>query len=227
MAAEGSVPVGAGGGDVPVARDQAEAPAERRERGVRSLSLAARGLAGASVFFFLAFFFAYFYLRSVNSEGMWRPHHVKPLQGLGAAFIVCVIASALLAFAAGRREARDSPDWVVPGVLSVVFGLVAVALQCIEYTVQKFGPTDGAFASVFIAWTGFYLLAVLGSMYWLEITVATELRERRHPSALPGEGEHFYEDPDKLLLRGLDAAVFMWCFLAGVGVVTYVTLYLL
>ena len=42
-----------------------------------------------------------------------------------------------------------------------MLGLAAIALQCIEYTVQHFGPTDGAFASVFCAWTAFYLIAVL------------------------------------------------------------------
>jgi heme/copper-type cytochrome/quinol oxidase subunit 3 len=58
----------------------------------------------------------------------------------------------------------------------VVLGLVAVALQCIEYTVQHFGPTNGAYASVFCAWTGFYLIAMLFTMYWLETQVATEDR---------------------------------------------------
>ena len=60
-----------------------------------------------------------------------------------------------------------------------MLGLAAIALQCIEYTVQHFGPTDGAYASVFCAWTGFYLIAVLFTMYWLETQVATELRARR------------------------------------------------
>ncbi len=94
-----------------------------------------------------------------------------------------------------------------------MLGLAAVVLQCVEYTGQHFGPTDGAYASVFCAWTAFYLIAVLCTMYWLETQVATELRERRAPSARPGEGVTVYEDPDRLLPRGLDAAVFYWGFL--------------
>ena len=35
-----------------------------------------------------------------------------------------------------------------------------------------------------------------------------------------------FEDPDKLLPRGMDAAVFYWSFLAAIGVITYVVLYL-
>ncbi|MFX8331645.1 hypothetical protein ABTL50_19800, partial [Acinetobacter baumannii] len=77
-----------------------EAPAERRERGMRALSVASRLLAAGSVFFFLAFLFAYFYLRSLNVEGLWHPHHVKPDKTLGVIFIVLVLASAGLAIMA-------------------------------------------------------------------------------------------------------------------------------
>ena len=88
---------------------------------------------------------------------------------------------------------------------------------------QHFGPTNGAFASVFCAWTGFYLIAVLFTMYWLETQVATEIRARRAPAS--GEGD--IADPDRLIAPALDAAVFYWGFLAAIGIVTYVTLYLL
>ena len=108
-----------------------------------------------------------------------------------------------------------------------MFGLAAIAVQCIEYTVQDFGPTDGAYASVFCVWIAFYLIAVLGAMYWLETHVATELRERREPTGQPGEGVTTYEHPDRLLPRGFDAAVFYWGFLGAIGVLTYVVLYLL
>jgi len=225
MASEGTV----GPGEVqPVpyqARPGQEAPAERRERGLRGLSIAARLLAGASTFFFMSFLFAYFYLRSLNNAHMWKPAHVKPDQGLGAAFIACIVLSAAAAILAGRRQ-KNWSGWTTPTIVAIVLGLAAVALQCIEYTVQKWGPTAGAYASVFLAWTAFYLIAVLGTMYWLEIQVATELRERRKPTARPGEGVTEYEDPDKLLPRGMDAAVFYWAFLAGLGVIAYVVLYL-
>ena len=59
-------------------------------------------------------------------------------------------------------------------------------------------------------------------MYWLETQVATELRARRSP-AIHGD----IQDPDRLIAPGLDAAVFYWTFLGAIGVITYVTLYLL
>src|SRR3984885_2981970 len=200
-----------------------EIPPEPPDVGARALSVASRMLCGASTFFFLAFLFAYFYLRSINADDMWHPKHVNPNQGLGAAFIACIVLSAALTILAGRRMKNKSPAWLAPGIAGVLLGLAAVAVQCIEYTAQHFGPTNGGYASVFCAWTGFYLIAVLFTMYWLETQVATEFRARRTPAATDGD----IQDPDLLIAPGLDAAVFYWSFLAGIGVVTYVTLYLL
>lgn len=199
-----------------------EIPPEPADVGARALYVASRLLAGATTFFFLAFLFAYFYLRSINQDHMWRPPHINPDQVLGAAFVACVLISAALAILAGRRMKRRSSGWVAPSSVAVALGLAAVVLQCVEYTVQHFGPTDGAYASVFCAWSGFYLIAVLGTMYWLETQIATELRARRAPA---GHGD--IRDPDRLIAPGLDACVFYWSYLAAIGAIAYVTLYLL
>ena len=201
-----------------------EIPPEPPDVGARALNVAARLLAGACTFFFLAFLFAYFYLRSLNVEHMWKPHNAKPEQALGAIIVVCVIVSAALGFVAARQLRAKAAGWTGPGIASVALGLVAVALQCIAYTKQKFGPTDGAYASVYCAWTAFYLIAVLGAMYWLETHLATEMRARREP-ADPEAGD--IKDPDLLISPGLDAAAFFWGYLAGLGVVAYVVLYLI
>jgi heme/copper-type cytochrome/quinol oxidase subunit 3 len=200
-----------------------EIPPEPPEVGARTLAEASRLLAGASAFFFVAFLFAYFYLRSLNVEHMWRPAHVNPDQALGGAMIGCVVVSAALAFLGERQMKRGSPKWLLTVSGALALGLAAVALQCVEYTVQHFGPTNGAYASVFCIWTAFYLVAVLGAMYWLETDVATELRARRRPA--PREGD--IAEADRLIAPGLDAGVFYWAFLAAIGVITYVTLYLL
>jgi heme/copper-type cytochrome/quinol oxidase subunit 3 len=200
-----------------------EIPPEPHDVGARALSVASRLLAGASTFFFLAFIFAYFYLRSINQNHLWRHGHIDPNQALGAAMIGCVVLSAILTVIAGRQMQSGSRGWLGPAGAGVALGLAAVALQCIEYTRQHFGPTDGAYASVFCAWTAMYLIAVLGTMYWLETQVASELRARRKPAPLDGD----IRQPDRLIAPGLAAAVFYWAFLAAIGVVTYVVLYLL
>jgi heme/copper-type cytochrome/quinol oxidase subunit 3 len=213
---------------VPPVPHGVEIPPEPADVGARALSVAARLLCGASTFFFLAFVFAYFYLRSLNQNHMWRPAHVKPDQALGAAFIACVVLSVLATFVAGRQMKAGSRGWTGLAIGGVVLATAAVALQCIEYTQQHFGPTDGAFASVFCGWTGFYLIAVLGTIYWLETQVATELRARRMPAHTTPEQSEGGDiaDPDLLIAPGLDAAVFYWSFLGGIGVLTYIVLYL-
>jgi heme/copper-type cytochrome/quinol oxidase subunit 3 len=210
------------GGVVPSATREVRIPPESPEVGARVLSVAARLLCGATIFFYLAFVFAYFYLRSLNQNHMWRPAHVHPNQGLGAAFIACIVISALLAIVAGRRMKAESRSWLPAGVIAVLLGVAAVTLQCIEYTTQHWGPTNGGYASVFTGWTGFYLITVLATMYWLQTQVATEVRARRSPA---GEGD--VQEADRLIAPGLDAVVFYWTFLAGIGVLTWVVLYLL
>lgn len=208
---------------VPAVPAGVEIPPEPPDVGARALSVASRLLCGATTFFFLAFAFAYFYLRSINEDHKWHPAHVHPNQALGAAFIICIVLSAGLTIVSGRQMKSRSRGWVTTAAGGVALGLIAVALQCIEYTHQHFGPTNGAFASVFCAWTAFYLIAVLFTMYWLETQVATEFRARKEPASSEGD----IKDPDRLIAPALDAAVFYWAFLAAIGIVMYVTLYLL
>jgi heme/copper-type cytochrome/quinol oxidase subunit 3 len=219
MAASENAPTGR---LVPAVPRRVEIAPESPDVGARTLSVAARLLCGATTFFFLAFVFAYFYLRSLNQNHMWRPAHVHPSQGWGVAFVVCIVLSTILAIVAGRQMKAGSRSWLTAGIGAVVLGLAAVAVQCIEYTVQDFGPTNGAYASVFSGWTGFYMIAVLSAMYWLETQVATELRARRSPASSTGD----VQEPDRLIAPALDAAVFYWGFLAAIGVLTYVVLYL-
>lgn len=199
-------------------------PPEPPDVAARTLTVASRLLAGATTFFFLAFVFAYFYLRSINQEHMWRPAHahLDPKQALGAAMAACLVISAIAAIVGGRRMKARAASWTGLVGLALALGLAAIALQCIEYTVQRFGPTDGAYASVFCAWTGLYLIAVLATMYWLETQLASELRARRSPA---GHGD--IAAPDLLIAPGIDATVFYWVFLAAIGVLMYVVLYLL
>jgi heme/copper-type cytochrome/quinol oxidase subunit 3 len=133
------------------------------------------------------------------------------------------VLSVVLTQVAERSKKKQAPGWVGAAVGALVLGLAAIAFQCLEFTSQNFGPTDGAYASVFCAWLGFYMLAVLATMYWLETQVATELRARRQPASSQGD----LKEPDKLIAPGLDAATFYWSFLGAIGVLTYVVLYLL
>src|SRR5665213_2320509 len=89
----------------------------------RNLWVAARLGAGATAFFYLAFAFAYFYLRSVDTKAHWKTGPVHPSSGMGIAIVVAVTLSAAVA-----RSGRGQR--VPAGVVAIALGLAAVALQC-------------------------------------------------------------------------------------------------
>jgi hypothetical protein len=135
-------------------------------------------LAGATAFFFIAFLFAFLYLRALNSHGLWaagKPHHhVYASLGLGIAILVFV----LVGVAAARAALLLPAFWLPAAGAALALGLAAVALQCWQWTHLGFGPGDGGYASVYLGWTGFFTIFVFGAMYWLETILATAVRTR-------------------------------------------------
>jgi heme/copper-type cytochrome/quinol oxidase subunit 3 len=172
-----------------------------------NISVGIRLWAGATVFFFLGPFFAYLYLRSLNSLDQWRPAGIDPPQALGAATMALTVASAVALVLAGRASQQR---WLPLGWLSLALGVASVVLQVVAYFRLGFGPMDGGYASVFVAWTGLTALFTLATMFWLETLLAYGLR-----------------GPDEELLRPrLAALAFYWPFLAGLAVVMWIVLYL-
>jgi heme/copper-type cytochrome/quinol oxidase subunit 3 len=203
----------------------------------RNLRVGAHLWASATVFFFFAFLFAYFYLRSVNQQGLWHPHGVKAPVALGTLIAASVAASALLTlFAARRLRAGDQGTWRAAGLGAFALGLLAVCLQVVQWWTIGFGPTDGGYASVFWGWTALFLLFLVCTLYWLETLLATSFRYRGQGASghAPGEASG---DPDRtgddiarpisLIGPGVDAFAFYWSVLAGIGVVTWFILYIL
>ena len=191
-------------------------PAEVVER---NLAVGARLGAGATTFVFFCPFFAYFYLRSLNEVRTWPPPGVDPPQGLGAAVMLLVLASSIALLLAARPVRGWS--WLPLVALSFVLGLAGVAVQCVEYTRLGFGPTDGAYASIFVTWTGLTALFVFGTMLWLETLLAYGLRTRRASS----RGDE-RDDALALIRPRLGALAFYYVYLAGLGVVMWAVLYL-
>ena len=82
----------------------------------RNLSSAGYLLAGATAFFFVSFLFAYFYLRSLNSAGLWKPKGVDASVAWGSVVMACVVVSAglirwgLIDHRAVRRSAWPQVD---------------------------------------------------------------------------------------------------------------------
>lgn len=202
----------------------------------RNLRAAGHLSAGATAFFFLAFFFAYFYLRSLNSAGMWRPKGVDPSLTLGtlAAAAVAVCAVVLRLGLADHRAGRRT-EWRLKGAVALAAGIAAIVLQVVEWATQGFGPTDGGYASVYIGWTAFYVLFLAVTVFWLETILATSYRYRRaggaalepgHASGDPYRTAHDIADPLAVVRPGLEAVSMYTTFLAGLGVLSWIVLYL-
>jgi heme/copper-type cytochrome/quinol oxidase subunit 3 len=202
----------------------------------RNLNSAAHMLASATAFFFLAFLFAYLYLRSLNNDHLWHPHGVKPSLTLGTLIMVLTVACAgivricVVDQAAGRRA-----QWRLKGLLALLVGLGAIAAQIVEWGVIGFGPADGGYASVFFGWTAFNLLFLAITLFTLENLVATAYRYRNAPGGSPPAGEasgdpgrpgHDISDPLSLVRPGLTSLSFYLAFLAALGVLLWVVLYL-
>ena len=205
----------------------------------RNLVSASYLLAGATAFFFVAFLFAYFYLRSLDNAGMWKPTGVDASIGWGTAVVACYAASAVLGrlgLTDHRASRRD--QWRVKGIAAFLIGFAGLVLQVLDWTHEGFGPADGGFASVFFGWTAFLFLFVFCTMLWLEMTLATSFRYRGyvdagreapagHASGDPGRMAHDIRDPISLVRAELVGLSFYWTFLAGIAVVSWIVLYLI
>jgi heme/copper-type cytochrome/quinol oxidase subunit 3 len=202
----------------------------------RNLASAAHLFASATAMFFLAFFFAYFYLRALNSNGLWHPKHVDPSFTLGTLSTAAWVAGAIVLWLGVRdRRAERRTQWRTKGAIALALGLVGVVLQIVEWLVAGFGPADGGYASVYFGWTAFIVLFGVGSLFWLETTLATSIRYRKttgtappagHASGDPYREAHDITDPLALVPPMLDAVGFYWAYFAALVVIAWIVLYL-
>jgi heme/copper-type cytochrome/quinol oxidase subunit 3 len=180
---------------------------------VRNIRLGSRIWSAAQAFFFMAFLFAFFYLRALNSNGIWRgwPHTHKPHPSLafGIVILLCVVGAAAIAL--GGAYLRPSA-WRAAAGGALLAVLAAIALQAAQFSSLGFGPTDGGYASVFVGWTGTFTVFLLGAGYWLTTAVTG--------------GEHARStDGRSIGAVTLEAAAFVLLVQAAVAFVAFLLLY--
>lgn len=168
-------------------------------------------IAGATIMFFLGFVFAYFYLRSLDNNGLWRPAGVDPPSGYGIAIAAALALSAAAFLYAARAAREGGSSWVAASGVALALGLFACAAQAFEYAHIPFGPESGGYASVFFGWTALYVVVALLAMYRVETVFAAGLRHRGRPEAVP---------------EGFAPSAYYWALLAAIGVLAWVVLYL-
>ena len=199
-----------------------------QEAGLKATWAGARMTVGALSFLFGAFVFAYFYLRSINSHGLWHPSGApRPPGWAGAVIMALVVASAATQVISLQRiKGGSKADWQRGAAAAMVLGLAAVGLQIWELGDLKFPPGANGFDSVFTAFCPVFVLIVFVVMIWLETLLMAAAR-------IPG---HFFatEPPtvdDTFAVQRfrarLSAFTVVWNYLAAIAVLFWVLFYLL
>jgi heme/copper-type cytochrome/quinol oxidase subunit 3 len=186
-----------------------------------------RLLIGIGVFTFASLAFAYFYLRSVDSDQLWRPGGVTAPIGVGTAiFVISVVAAGLNAYGIFRLRRGPSLDWEVAGWTAVAGGLVAVGLQIWQLTNLPFFPGSSGYASCFIGWAVLNIAMLLCGTYWLETLLARVMRLRR-AVAQDGGPARSTQPVARLFRANLEGCAYFWGFMALMSLAFWVLFYVI
>jgi heme/copper-type cytochrome/quinol oxidase subunit 3 len=187
----------------------------------------ARLAMGGLSFLFGAFLFAYFYLRSLNSNHLWHPAGPRPLTWLGTVIMVLVVVSAAGNTVLLQRIKRgDKATWQRGAVVCLVLGLAAVGMQIGQLCTLSFAPGSSGFASVFTGFYPVFLTLVFCMMIWLEIMV---VRGVKIPAISFVEQPPTYAEAFAVqrFQAALSAFTAVWNYMAVIAILFWVLFYLL
>jgi len=181
---------------------------------------------GALTFLFGAFVFSFFYLRSLNSYGLWYPATTHPSQAVGVTVMILVVVSAVVqTLALQRIKAGHKGAWVGGATLALLLGLAAIGLQIWQLANLGFWPAASGFASVFVGYNPIFIAIAFCVMVWLEILV---MRCRAIPEISFVEQPPTYAEAFAVqrFQASLSAFTVTWNYLAVVAIVAWILFYL-
>jgi heme/copper-type cytochrome/quinol oxidase subunit 3 len=183
---------------------------------------------GGLAFLFGSFAFAYFYLRSLDSEGRWQGSgFVHPSLWMGTTIMLLAVLSAgTHYFVLQRIKAGHKSTWQIGALVALALGLAAVAMQIYQLVDLPFPPGSSGYSSVFVGFYPVFLTIQLAVLLWLEILLA---RSRFIPAM------SFVEQPPTIsgtytvqrFQASLSAFSTVWNYLALVAVVFWLLFYAL
>jgi heme/copper-type cytochrome/quinol oxidase subunit 3 len=183
---------------------------------------------GGLTFLFGCFAFAYFYLRSLNSEGRWQGSgYVHPSLWMGTTIMLLAVVSAGAHYLVLQRiKAGSKRTWQVGALLALAFGLAAVAMQVYQLANLPFPPGSSGYSSVFVGFYPVFLVTQLVVLLWLETLLA---RSRYIPALSFVEQPPTYADT-YLVQRfqaSLSAFSTIWSYLAIMAMLFWLLFYAL
>ncbi len=181
---------------------------------------------GGLSFLFGAFVFAFFYLKSINSHGLWYTAGTHPQSWAGALIMALVVVSAAVqTLALQRIKAGNKAVWQAGAVVALVLGLAAVTLTIYQLADLPFWPGASGFASVFVGFYPVYLTLAFCVLVWLEILI---MRCRAIPQISFVEQPPTYAEAFAVqrFQAGLSAFTATWNYMAVVALLFWILFYL-
>jgi hypothetical protein len=184
---------------------------------------------GGMSFLFGAFVFAFFYLKSLNSHGLWYTSGqfaTVPKAWYGIVIMLLVVISALVQTGVLQLIKRgNKAAWQRGALVALVLGVAAVVLSILQLLYLPFWPGQSGFASVFVGFWPVYLFIALCEMVWLEILI---MRARNIPQISFVEQPPTYAEAFAVqrFQANLSAFTTAWNYLAVVAIVAWILFYL-
>src|SRR5436309_1305535 len=129
---------------------------------------------GGLAFLFGSFAFAYFYLRSLDSEGRWQGSgFTHPSLWMGTTIMLLAVLSAGVHYYVLQRiKAGHKQAWQAGALVALGLGLAAVALQVYMLTDLPFKPGRSGYSSVFTGLCPDFLVIQLAAVVGLDTLLA-------------------------------------------------------
>jgi heme/copper-type cytochrome/quinol oxidase subunit 3 len=191
----------------------ATAPEWAPEVDARVTRLGMRIFVGADAMLFVAFFFAFFYLKALNNNHEWMPKgDIHPRRYVGGIIVLLLMVCAGLVFLAARGVARMPATARLFFAVALLAGVLCIGFQIYEFKHLGFDPQlGGGYPSVFVGLKGLLMVQVVGGLAWLATHV--------HQANPTGDS----------VARPASAIAFanFMIFLAATSLVAYLVLYFL
>jgi heme/copper-type cytochrome/quinol oxidase subunit 3 len=183
---------------------------------------------GGLTFLFGCFAFAYFYLRSLDSAARWQGSgYTHPSLWMGTTIMLLAVLSAgVHYFALQRIKAGHKQTWQTGGLIALLLGLAAVAMQVYMLTDLPFKPGSSGYSSVFTGFYPVFLVIQLAVLVWLETLLA---RARYIPALSFVEQPPTYTETYAVqrFQASLSAFSAVWSYLALMAILFWLLFYAL
>jgi heme/copper-type cytochrome/quinol oxidase subunit 3 len=212
----------------PEAGVQAEDEAYYHESALNATWTGSRLAIGGLTFLYACFAFAYFYLRSINSAGRWQGSgFIQPSVAIGTVIMILAVLSAFVNYYGLQRiKAGHKSMWQISGLVALLLGLAAVAMQIDQLLNLPFPPGSSGYSSVFTGFYPVFLTSQLAVLVWLEILLA---RSRFIPAMSFVEQPPTYAETQAVqrFQASLSAFSTVWAYMALVAFLFWLLFYAL